>query len=1387
MTVIRIQEFSEHGGVFQAKVCCNEGPEYDITIRDPFSKEEEERLEWYFERHLEIPFINQVKAQEVATSIISYGESLFAQMFANEPDILAAYETVAKVGLTTLQIEIVGSPSFHALHWEALKDPALPHPLALQVMIVRKNVGSQIFSVTGRPSPTINLLIVIARPRGSRDMGYRTISRPLVEALRQNRLPVKIDILRPGTYKAFENHLRTMTEQYGVGYYHVVHFDLHGSLETYDFIPRWQRKRPGRQDIQPYEGLKAFLALESEQEGNKDLVAAEELATLLMQHQIPIAILNACQSGKQIGVSETSLGSHLVKAGVQFVLAMGYSVTASAAQLFMKTLYERLFANVDLPFAVRDGRMELFKRKDRRAYFDQKINLEDWLLPVVYQNHVPQLRAYAFTSEEGASWPEQKDEGRSSRPPEPLYGFVGRDVDILQIERYLLLKSNILLIRGMGGAGKTTLLRHLGTWWHTTGFVDKIFYFGYDERAWTCQQIMTTLAQEMYGPKYFSEFQPLKPEKQQAILTQDLRSTNHLLILDNLESITGAQLAIQHTLPQDEQVALHSFLADCAKGRTFVLLGSRSGEDWLAKGTFDDNEYDLPGLDREAASILTDRILEKCNATNYRTDENLQQLLKLLDGFPLALEVVLANLARQSPQDVLAALQSGDMSIDPESDSQQKTESILRCIDYSHSNLSPESQQLLLCLAPFTGVLGTALLNSYTEYLKQQPTLSTLSYERWQAVLQEAENWGLLSPDPTLPRFLRLQPTLPYFLRTRLHRPEQSSMRIAIETAFRDHYREVGKVLFQLLNSQDQKKRQLGQAITHLEYENLVMAVKLAQTAQESITHLLDVLQEYLDQAKKPYEGLTLFQTIEQGFAAYIPEKLASSLGMERVKVIGIVANQYSELNQFAEAKRSYQRVLEEVERATEAETTAKDTMRAFAYQRLGIVAQHQHQFRQAEEYLQQALQFFTQAGNRHGLAYTYHQLGVGAEGQWLLEQAEQYYQQALQLKIEDGDHYSQAATYHGLGNIALEQRQFEQAEYYHQQALQINIAFQDHSGQALSYHCLGRVAEEQEHYKQAEQYYQQALKIRIEFPDRHGQAMMYHHLGIVAWHQQQFEQAEQYNQQALQLFIQLDDRYEQATVYHDLGMVAYARRQFEQAEQYYQQALQLSILLEARPDQAKTYNALGLLACDQQQWSQARHYLMRALEISESLGNNHLSASFLHNLAYLGRVSGDTSLLDLVAVKLGLSGKESKMGLQDHLFGRKQQTEVRPESTDQIASPEEQLRKEFGLQVGDTGFVFEGTFIADQVAILSRADLCVAFLQGLREKVPFTKLCIVFKNQIAFICNTQPQPIYIVSGLASEEQVRELTVLMAESMMEKSKPVIWYEGQNDVMIVTLL
>ncbi len=296
-------------------------------------------------------------------------------------------------------------------------------------------------------------------------------------------------------------------------------------------------------------------------------------------------------------------------------------------------------------------------------------------------------------------------------------------------------------------------------------------------------------------------------------------------------------MSIQNTLPPEEQQALKRLLHDLVGGRTLVLLGSRSGEAWLAEGTFADNLYDLGGLDPEAASMLADLILERHKATKYRQDANfhhdLRRLITLLDGFPLALEVVLANLAHQTPKEVLAALQAGDVTLQT-GDSQERTRNILRCIDYSHSNLSPSAQQLLLCLAPFTSVVREDTLKQYTARLQRQPALADLPFDRWPEVLHEAQNWGLLSRDPDISVYLHLQPTLPYFLRNRLQSPEQAEIKRAIETAFREYYDEYGKAMYQLQKSKDPQERQVGLVLTQLEYENLMTALQLALADQVS-------------------------------------------------------------------------------------------------------------------------------------------------------------------------------------------------------------------------------------------------------------------------------------------------------------------------------------------------------------------------------------------------------------------------------------------------------------------------------------------------------------------------------------------------------------------------
>ncbi|PDV97939.1 tetratricopeptide repeat protein [Candidatus Chloroploca asiatica] len=1139
MTTILIREIATAADGPNATLSIDGQGEYPVTVRDPFDPEEERLLEWYFEQWLHFPFTNSVRAATAARSIQTYGTRLFDQLFADR-SAFAHYSQVRQTNLGEIRMEIAGSPAFHALHWEALYDPTLQKHLALEATMVRRTSAPPALRAEARPGPTINLLLVTARPGGAHDVGYRTIARPLVELLRQSKLPVQVDLVRPGSYQALVNHLNDTRDRHGPGYYHIIHFDLHGGLLRYDEFDRFDQaarhlsahtfigSRYGRGTLEPYEGQKAFLFFEGATEGKPDPAEASEVAALLQTHQILIVILNACQSGKQVGASETSLGARLMQAGVRLVLAMSYSVTVSAAERAMQTLYSQLFAAADVAHAVRRARSELHADKRRRAYYRQIIELDDWLLPVVYQNAPVRLHPTPMGSEEQAAFYERQ--AQRYVVAAPTYGFIGRDLDILAIERRLLGTKNLLLVRGMGGAGKTTLLRHLGAWWQTTGLVDQVFAFAYDQRAWTHQQILDAIAQKLLTSKEYTDFQARSPAAQQALIAARLRATRHLLILDNLESITGVELAIRHTLPETERAALHSLLGALADGQTLVLLGSRAAEAWLSPGTFGNNRYELPGLDAEAASDLAEAIIKRQGGAQYRGTEELTRLIGLLGGFPLALEVVLPNLAHQRPAEILEALQAGDAVIDPNADTQDKTRSILRCIDYSFSNLDPEAQTLLTCLAPFVGVIFTNTLGSYIAKLKQQPALAGLPLDRLPEVVQAAVAWGLLAPHPQAGGFLSIQPTLPYFLRHRLAEAAPHGLSEAIARAFVALYQQFGAEMNRLLTAKEAQQRQLGAAFAGLEYENLLAALEAALTHQLSLTGIYVALDEFWDITQEHQRGIIVGERARQALARYPVERLQDRDGFFLMRVGGDIARRRQNAREYDRAAEIYTSQLPLVDQLLGYPEKQRGLWKAVTYHELGRVAQAQRQWAQAERSYQQALALKIEFNDRYSQASTYGQMGIVAQEQRQWAQAERSYQQALALFVEFNDRYSQASTYHNLGRVAQEQRQWAQAEGYYQQALAIYVEFNDRYEQAGTYHQLGRVAEEQRQWAQAEGFYQQALALKIEFNDRYEQASTYGQLGLLAEAQGQLAQAQQHLLQALAIFAEYSDQ-------HSLGI----------------------------------------------------------------------------------------------------------------------------------------------------------------------------------------------------------------------------------------------------------
>jgi hypothetical protein len=431
----------------------------------------------------------------------------------------------------------------------------------------------------------------------------------------------------------------------------------------------------------------------------------------------------------------------------------------------------------------------------------------------------------------------------------------------------------------MGGTGKTTLLNFLREWWQKTHFADHIFYFGYDERAWTLDQILFAIGSQVYDRFEMGRFQAMNGLAQMQKLVTWLKSENCVLILDNLESVTGEPLAIPNTLNATEQEKLQDFLSRLVGGKSRVLLGSRSDEGWLGL-VIRGNVYGLRGLDPEARTDLAKEILARharSRAENLFKDADFGRLLKVLAGYPLAMEVVLPNLSRQSPGEVLTALQAADVDLD--TGSEDRTRSILKCVEYSHSNLSQEAQRLLLCLAPFSGFIYRDNMPTYAYLLQQLEPFKNYNFSDFDTAIQEAINRGLLSPINNTNKPLLIQPVFPYFLKTKVKCLDEETQ-LALREGFKNLYQGLVFDYNELIMSKIAKEKQLGIDFFELEYENLYTALQICLANQEKIDIFIGLF-NYFNAINDNCSAFELSNFVCKSLESYPPEICIGEIGSQ--------------------------------------------------------------------------------------------------------------------------------------------------------------------------------------------------------------------------------------------------------------------------------------------------------------------------------------------------------------------------------------------------------------------------------------------------------------------------------------------------------------------------
>jgi hypothetical protein len=120
-------------------------------------------------------------------------------------------------------------------------------------------------------------------------------------------------------------------------------------------------------------------------------------------------------------------------------------------------------------------------------------------------------------------------------------------------------------------------------------------------------------------------------------------------------------------------------------------------------------------------------------------------------------------------------------------------------------------------------------------------------------------------------------------------------------------------------------------------------------------------------------------------------------------------------------------------------------------------------------------------------------------------------------------------------------------------------------------------------------------------------------------------------------------------------------------------------------------------------------------------------------------------------------------MGFFNKLFGEKKSVKenVQPTEDDRNPSYEKQLKSDFGLDYSKGGWGFEGGKIIDDMADQFKdPGICLDILKKVRQKLPFSQICIVGGNMVILVCNTKPNPTCFVSGLGTPSAISSLIAL---------------------------
>jgi len=1082
------------------------------AFESPLSGQDLSDLSWYLERYLLAPYaLYAEKGGAIEGRLSEWGEALFEPLFGRGRPARDAYQQ-ARTRTAELVIHSA-DPAFLSLPWELLKDPERPTPLALDLRGISRNVSvaGPLIEVPG--GDELRVLMVISRPSGLNDVDFQMVARPLHDRLQAVRGKVRLDVTRPPTLKALEARLNGAREAGEP--YHVLHFDGHGVFSG-------RSASPDMFDV-PGDAGEGVLLFESDAGEAGVKVPASGFAQVIKRAQVPLVVLNACQSAAMGGEESTTgatVATRLLEEGVRSVVAMSHTVYAVAAAEFMAAFYDALFQGRSVLEATTAGRLQL-KRSPDRPSSKGPTPLQDWTVPVLYARSdmsfpalAPQPAARSGPSLEamlaelrGGAEEAPADRAAVVDGIEAEAGlFVGRGREFYTLE-LAARTQRVVLIHGPGGTGKTELAKGFARWWRDTGGTEHpalVFFHSFEpgESSFGLDGVLIRIGNRIFQTDLLAKTKSAKERRN--LVLKVLRERAMLLVWDNFESVHSMADTSGATPPLDEEgrVEIAGFLRELAKpgGKSAVLITSRNEEAWIGPDGPGLRRLELGGLTSLEAAEYATKLLagySKARAKPIQDRAGFEALMGWFDGHPLSVKLVLPHLEKRSAEDLLASLK-GQGPLPPGFQGDGRTEGLGACVQYSLDHLAPQARALLSILTLFEGVADIAVLSIFSMQDDAPVPFAGVKVEDWKVTLDRAAALGLLTE---LGGIYRLHPALPAFLAAQWRReagPNYAAHANAARNALIVAHAVFGEWLLQEMRGGDAA---LVFALVAAERRTLgaMASAALAGGLFGPAQSILQALFEYFKA-----RGLTREQRgwVDRcldavGMLDDAPPDFDTDAGSLWLLMNGYSGRLALEAHDLAEAEAVYNTIRQSLESAPKSEKQRAHLSTVF--HQLGRVTQERGALGDAEVWYRKSLEIKEAIGNRSGMATGYHQLGRIAEERSALDDAEGWYRRSLEIHKTLGDLPSVAVSCHQLGMVDEKRGSLDGAEAWYRKSLEIKQALGDRPGMAASYHQLGTVAQARGSYDDAEAWFRKSLEIYEALRDRPHLASSYGQLGLLA------------------------------------------------------------------------------------------------------------------------------------------------------------------------------------------------------------------------------------------------------------------------------------------------